>query len=119
MIRIRKAALASVLCLCAPAALAQPAPPPQSPVEVQIVRELAAVAGCERAGEVRAGSMVGGAMANAGYSRALAQLKARAADLDATHALLIDSASGMTGVRMLATAYRCPPSQGVGATPQP
>lgn len=84
---------------------------------VSIVRDAASVAGCTELGEVRASSMLGGAMANAGYDRALSQLRERSVALGATHVQIIDSASGMTGSRILATAFRCPAAP--AATPSP
>lgn len=75
--------------------------------EIILVNDSPAVAGCERLGEVRSGSLWGGLMAGAAYDGSLKKLKARAAKMGATHLLLLNVASGFSGAQMLGQAYRC------------
>lgn len=75
--------------------------------KVEVVRERAAVAGCANLGEVRGKSMLGGALANMAYDRALKSLKKQASDLGATHVLLLDVSAGFAGNNMLGTAHSC------------
>lgn len=79
-----------------------------APVGVVVVRDLAAVAGCQSLGEVRGKSMLGGVFANAAYDNAIKSLKQATAALGGTHVQLIDSSAGFSGARMLGTAFRCP-----------
>lgn len=90
-----------MLALILAAVLAQPA-------DIVLVRESAEVAGCERVGEVKASSWLGGAMTNVAYSRALNSLKKKAAAQGATHLQMLDSSGGAMGTNMLGAAYRCP-----------
>lgn len=79
-----------------------------SVLELRLVNDSAAVAGCERLGEVNAKSLLGGAMANMGYDRALKKAKADAVKLGATHLQLLNISKGMTGSNILGVAFRCP-----------
>jgi hypothetical protein len=74
---------------------------------VILVRDSAAVSGCERLGEVHGKSWLGGMMTNVAYGRALENMKDRARSLGATHLLVFDVSSGMAGSSALGEAYRC------------
>lgn len=74
---------------------------------VALVKDETTVSGCERLAEVRGSSAWGGVVQIMAYNRALAQLKARAEKLGATHVLLMDVSSGPMGSNMLGVAYRC------------
>lgn len=75
--------------------------------EIPIVRDVPQ--GCVDLGEVRASSLIGGALAGAGYNAALKALRARAAALGATHIQLVYGNNGFTGSQMLGRAMRCSP----------
>lgn len=76
---------------------------------VQLVSDPAAVANCQRLGEVRSNSLLGGAMAGMGYQKALDGLKKKAAKLGATHLQLLNATSGFAGSNMLGIAFKCGP----------
>jgi hypothetical protein len=75
--------------------------------QVELAPDASAVASCQRLGEVRGSSLMGGLLASAAYNRALAQMKSRAAKLGATHVVLLNGTSGMGGSNMLGVAYKC------------
>ena len=99
MIRLALAITASLTLLAATPAFAS---------EVVIVGSPSEVSGCEKVGDVRSSSMLGGLFTGAGYGRALAQLKNRAAALGGTHLQILSSSTGMAGSNLLGLAYRCP-----------
>lgn len=79
-----------------------------APADVQLVSDPASVAKCERLGEVKGSSAWGGVLTNMAYNKALAQMKAKAGKLGATHVQLLNGTSGWSGSNMLGIAYRCP-----------
>lgn len=99
---VRAAALVLTLALMSDSASAGTA-------EVSLVNDAAAVSTCERVGEVRGSSMMGGILTNAAYGRALEQMKKRAAKLGATHVQLLNASSGYAGSNMLGVAFKCAP----------
>ena len=78
--------------------------------DIILVSDSAAVAGCQRLGEVQGGSLWGGAMSGIAYGRALDKIKRKAANLGATHLQLLNATSSMGGSNMLGVAYSCKPS---------
>lgn len=90
---------------------------PTSSADIILVGDQAAVAQCERIGEVRGSSALGGMLTNMAYRRALAQLKARARAAGATHILVVDISSGFAGSNMIGQAYRCPAMPPSGPAP--
>jgi hypothetical protein len=103
----RGALICAVVLAIASPAEAQPRP------DIVIVRDSGVVTGCEALGEVRASSLLGGALTNMAYSRVLNSIKKRARDMGATHVVLVDSSSGFAGSNMLGQAYRCTPKASV------
>jgi hypothetical protein len=102
---VRGALIAAVVVVAGPcSALAQ------AGAEILIVRDHGQVASCERLGEVRGSSLLGGVMTNVAYGRAMDQMKRRATALGATHIEIIDVSSGFAGSNALGTAYRCSPT---------
>ncbi|WP_210482757.1 hypothetical protein [Microvirga antarctica] len=76
-------------------------------MSVKIVREQAAVAGCQNLGQIRATSLMTGVLASQGYDSLLAQLKSKTAEVSGTHLLLIDFSSGWSSHNAVGDAYRC------------
>lgn len=75
---------------------------------VRIVRDQAAVAGCDRLSEVRGSSLLGGAFGSGiGYDNMISEMQEKAAAANGNRLLLIDTHSGMTGARGIGEAYRC------------
>lgn len=74
---------------------------------VELVNDTAAMASCERLGEVRGSSKLGGLLMAKAYDKALSQMKTGAAKLTGTHVLLLNAQSGHSGANMLGVAYRC------------
>jgi hypothetical protein len=99
--------LLAVLSLASVAACVSADPPSPSSGSVQVVRELAAVAKCQRLSTIRAGSLIGGAMTSVGYSNTVAELQSKAAAAGGTHVLIIDMSSGFAGSNAMGDAYRC------------
>lgn len=77
---------------------------------VRIVRDQTAVAGCQRLGEVRGSSLIGGAMGGIGYDNMIAEMQEKAAAAGGNGLLLIDTQSGMMGAKGIGEAYRCDPA---------
>ena len=76
----------------------------------RIVRNQAAVAGCQRLGEVRGSSLIGGALGGVGYDNMIAEMQQKAAAVNGNSLLLIDTQSGMMGAKGIGEAYRCDPA---------
>ncbi|MCJ2019597.1 DUF4156 domain-containing protein [Methylobacterium sp. E-065] len=77
---------------------------------VRIVRDQAAVAGCQRLGEVRGSSLIGGALGGLGYDNMISEMQEKAAAVSGNSLLLIDTQSGMMGAKGIGEAYRCDPT---------
>ncbi|KNY21649.1 DUF4156 domain-containing protein [Methylobacterium sp. ARG-1] len=74
---------------------------------VRIVRDQAAVAGCQRLGEVRGSSLVGGALGGLGYDNMIAEMQEKAAAVNGNSLLLVDTQTGIMGAKGIGEAYRC------------
>jgi hypothetical protein len=80
------------------------------PLNVELVSDPTTMTKCERLGEVRSNSLLGGMMTGVGYQKALEGLKKKAAKLGATHLQLLNANAGYAGSNMLGIAFRCSPS---------
>ena len=87
---------------------------------ILLANERSAVEGCRFLEQLQSKSLWGGfAATGLAYNNAMAALKRKAAALNATHVLLINTSNTVGGTNMIGDAYACPKREAPAATVAP
>lgn len=85
-----------------------PAPAAAQSETVQIVKDRAALAGCDALGEVKGSSFLGRLLSDPASGMVMDEMKEKALAIGATHILLGEVQSGWIGTNAWGQAFACP-----------